>query len=1713
MPAEEKPSAEQPAPEMSTEAPKNPAQVKSEELALVVPGAPEPPAPFSGEENPPQTPIPEEVQQLLDAPEEATFDAFKKLALTFPQAAVRQAATYCLKRISSGEPDAEELLIYRALIKDPDPKVRATATELIRSGALFQNWDVSSAVGELVLVLREKDAARYAFQAIATAGPKAEATVPILNSLVADDEYEFRDEAMETLGEIGPAARPAILNLHKRMVDDWSHYAADALGMIGAEATLVAETKNENSYIRGNAIRGLGKIREKSPLVIQTILAAAKDESAGVRSNAIEILAAIKPASPEVVAAIIQLANDDDVSVRSDAYSALPNIEPTMPEVLSTLTSALDSEKDQYIKDRIKSALSKLKGSTELRLNLLLGLAIENGGDTRESLNAGAEEFYPLLKAMAVDPKIPQQRREMALLGLVDIHYRLDIPLAQHHQETLEVSKPLIADDQPLPIRSAAALLYDLVSNDDEETLAINQQCILGEGLIEVRKRSVEQLCNYEYEPALPALIKLLEQGEPELKDVVLRKIYRFGEVATDAVPAIARMTLENVDENTYENFTIAQARALGKIGTHPDLSLPLLQKRLSELKPDDYAYEDILLALTEVIAANDLDATKVLPRIVNLVKDKDVYIRRHGMELLKILGPKAASTRGLVVKSLTSEDSGERSTAAETLGSFGPAAKDQAPLLVEAAKTWEEPYAPLRALAQIKAGGPQLAAATPKLIENLDIRVALLEALAAIGPEAKDAIPEVIKVLDSPDWEERYAAANMLGAMKESAKDALPKLKQLAIDDEDYDVHQAALDALRQIAPDDPAVMEAVFASIDIDDDEACREFITNQGDKAATFLQQAVESETPEVRKKALQLLGKVEIPRAQQLAIYQKLLTDNDPTVKSTAAQQLIKAGDRSDAAISALVAGLKTDDPWQFENTIVLNNRQATPALIDLILSNKTSEECRETAYTLLRTEVSPQYQARFQKLREARQDSENKPQKVWAACALAYLNDQSPDNVKVLLAAAKSASPQQADAIRGLGTFYLQDLPMRSEVEQALIALMESEDGEIAQLAADVSMYDELLPESRQKVMQLLSNEQTFQLAANVISSRPEAYDLPPATIENLADRLDNSNEEEDDDETEVRISTIAPILWQAGPAGVKRIVDSILDGKLTGRMRLVALMSNEDRRYDSENETPLDNETQAELTRLLSHEDQAVASGAAVIMAVENAQGVKLGPTLTAGFEVDDYHVRGYLSEALGKRQEEAKQLVPVLIEKLKTIDEDLRGEVVDPLARLGKDSPEATAALLDAIKSEQNEYNLDQFGRSLGDLAFAKLSEQIDLEKDEAKKANILYAYQSALDSRQYSTAGIPTEEPAGLREAAKSDNLGVSLPAANALAYFDPKAPELIAPLMAEIEMGESLRDVVSIVRKIKESAAPAVPKLAEALHQPDSDKYSLLDMLGAIGPAAAPATEEIVEILKDDQFRYTATRTLEKIGPGAKNAAPALEAQLPGAENLGDLADALLAIKAPTETLVAEFQRRLADPYRKYDTMVILSHMKDIMPTTKIWTEALQSDDLELQTSAAFGIRMSKSLDPELISPLASCLKSDAVNLRFAALSAMIKSQPPEEKCLPILRASLKDPESEIRERAIEGISYFKAPSADMATDIIPLLDDESDQVRYYAAQVLGKIGPPAKPAINRLLKLSREATKWRKQVFETAIWKIDQQTAQKAGIQPPEEETKE
>ncbi len=85
---------------------------------------------------------------------------------------------------------------------------------------------------------------------------------------------------------------------------------------------------------------------------------------------------------------------------------------------------------------------------------------------------------------------------------------------------------------------------------------------------------------------------------------------------------------------------------------------------------------------------------------------------------------------------------------------------------------------------------------------ESSAARVAVLQGLAALGPEARESIPSIIAALDTDDENSLKAAVGSLAAFGPEAREALPQLWEVFLNSDDVDIRRLANTAMAKIDP-----------------------------------------------------------------------------------------------------------------------------------------------------------------------------------------------------------------------------------------------------------------------------------------------------------------------------------------------------------------------------------------------------------------------------------------------------------------------------------------------------------------------------------------------------------------------------------------------------------------------------------------------------------------------------------------------------------------------------------------------------------------------------------------------------------------------------------------------------------------------------------------------------------------------------------------------
>lgn len=292
---------------------------------------------------------------------------------------------------------------------------------------------------------------------------------------------------------------------------------------------------------------------------------------------------------------------------------------------------------------------------------------------------------------------------------------------------------------------------------------------------------------------------------------------------------------------------------------------------------------------------------------------------------------------------------------------------------------------------------------------------------------------------------------------------------------------------------------------------------------------------------------------------------------------------------------------------------------------------------------------------------------------------------------------------------------------------------------------------------------------------------------------------------------------------------------------------------------------------------------------------------------------------------------------------------------------------------------------------------------------------------------------------------------------------------APGLIAALKGK---PKEQRIEVALVRL----GSAAVPALREALNE-DRSGEAAAHVLGLIGSPASAAVPDLIAVLERQQapaaFRGEAAFALGRIGEPVGDIVPVLIAALKDrkVEVRRQAADALGWIGPPAREAVPALIAVLKDEEAKVAKRACqaLSFIGDARAAPPL-LEIVRSDREELHAEAGQALwrlgAKAEQILPSLLS-LAHGLKD-----KTAPARALLASFGP--RAVPILVKTLRDDEPARRETAAEVLGRIGPPARLAVPDLLAALQDKSPTVALLAAGALAEIDPTrAGPAVPLLI----------------------------------------
>jgi HEAT repeat protein len=502
--------------------------------------------------------------------------------------------------------------------------------------------------------------------------------IPVLVKLLKSQAAEVRGDAIMALGQAGPLALPALIELVEAFaIDaDSAAQAAAALEIMGrpaqpAIAVLVKalESKNEQVVvhaagalgaigrsrigtgadaavprlqrllahqsvsIRAYVASSLGDIGPGAAGAINDLATALQDRDEDVRRESAQALGKIGPAAQVAVPALLVALGDDKNSVSMQAAWALGQIgNDAVPQLIETLHDTKRRYAVVVILGEIGPAAKPAVGAL---LTLLSEPKLESDL-SREILQAlahigpAAREAVPALLKILEDNK--GEIRAGAAWALAKIGAREAVPILIKFLPK--------RDDSQLSIVTPMALL--ILNRDNEALTRIvlpRVAELLGHESAQVKREAASSLAaiGENAAAAVPDLEGGLHDADPSIRVAFVAALAAIGPESVAALPSIAKLLADPVPSVRY-----AATHAIGKIGPPAKAAVPLLETNLRDR--DEFLQFVSAWALVQVDTERKDLAEICLGPLVDNLKHHDPHVRNEAVLALSLLGAQARS-------------------------------------------------------------------------------------------------------------------------------------------------------------------------------------------------------------------------------------------------------------------------------------------------------------------------------------------------------------------------------------------------------------------------------------------------------------------------------------------------------------------------------------------------------------------------------------------------------------------------------------------------------------------------------------------------------------------------------------------------------------------------------------------------------------------------------------------------------------------------------------------------------------------------------------------------------------------------------------------------------------------------------------------------------------------------------------------------------------
>jgi HEAT repeat protein len=335
------------------------------------------------------------------------------------------------------------------------------------------------------------------------------------------------------------------------------------------------------------------------------------------------------------------------------------------------------------------------------------------------------------------------------------------------------------------------------------------------------------------------------------------------------------------------------------------------------------------------------------------------------------------------------------------------------------------------------------------------------------------------------------------------------------------------------------------------------------------------------------------------------------------------------------------------------------------------------------------------------------------------------------------------------------------------------------------------------------------------------------------------------------------------------------------------------------------------------------------------------------------------------------------------------------------------------------------------------------------------------------------------------------------------------------LLIPALIRVLESSSSEEVIPAMQAIAEIGKEAVPALVEALKHEEA-RYWACQILSEIGPDASDAAAAVAEVLKDPrvEVRREAVLCLGQFGAAAKPFASnvLILADDPDAGTRAAAVWAAVMIEAPADAVRPKLTKLSTDSYPLVKVVAAWAAAK-LDPSdaaarraaVDTAVAALKDQHAPVRGAAArslVDLKITHDTDPEAVEALVHALADDdeavapivtqaliaggeasvpkLINglarpeVRGYACMVLIQLGPKGKGAKEALAPLTKEADVHLRAAAVAALAAVAGDDPAVVASTAAALDDPQGEVRYAAADSLGRLGPAAKSAEPALRK---------------------------------------